>query len=298
MRRYIRRELEVVRALRIQTAIVMRLVRLKNGIDAAFAAPQLVAQRHHDERRMIAVSLQHGEALADQIILFGRIMLLVGLIRDGAPEREFRLHVDAEHVGGDEGGLRRAARMEAVMVDPVGSGDAENAQPLLHGGRREPGQWENQPVMLAPQKGADAVDGEFVPVRRELPQPDDRLARVQRLSFRVLQADGHPIEIRLRIAPQPGFLSEVESNGYVARAGVEVGQRVFPLPHGMLVAVKARRRDGEEAPAASDPPDSNDGRPVRCVRINLHVPQVRLAGELQLDPARNPVPVGLGIRRR
>ncbi|MNN85518.1 hypothetical protein D3C81_2028180 [compost metagenome] len=86
-----------------------------------------------------------------------------------SPEWKLRLHVDPEQVRSGKSCFRRTAGVETVMVDAVGFGNTKNSHPFLYVGRGVAGQWEDQPVVFAAQKGLLSIDRKLVAVRLEFP---------------------------------------------------------------------------------------------------------------------------------
>src|SRR5690606_7872478 len=139
--------------------------------------------------------------LLNQITLLRLIMPLVSFLRYGAPERQLGLHIYAEQICGFESGFRRAAGMEAVMVNAVRLRDAENAKPLFRRRGSISRQREDQAVMFAPQNRLRSVDCELVVFRLELPRSRQARPRIQQSAAVADKAQLQLVEIRLGIAP-------------------------------------------------------------------------------------------------
>ncbi|MNV60444.1 hypothetical protein D3C71_1529060 [compost metagenome] len=165
---------------------------------------------------MIAKCFQDRKSLFDQIILLRLVMVLIALLRDGSPERQLRLHVNTQHIRGGESSFRRTACMEAVVIDAVRFGDAEDSQPFLHIGRGESGQRKDQAVMLAPQKGVLTVYREFVAVRLEFSQAEDQFLPINNRTIPILHRNAQRIQIRLSFAPEQGVMSQFKAEINIA----------------------------------------------------------------------------------
>lgn len=59
--------------------------------------------------------------------------------------------------------------METVVIDTVGLGDSENANPFIHIGWRVSRERKDQPVMFASKKRFATINGEFVSGSPEFP---------------------------------------------------------------------------------------------------------------------------------
>ena len=156
---------EVVRALGIQVAGIERAEVLHQcGHDLA-AASQLVAQREHDEGRMVA------ERLDDPLGLGAKIGVVSRLAAEGLPVGKLRLEIHAQAVGRGEGGIGRAPGVEADVVYAVRLADAEIVLPPSGLHWRVAGQGEHATVVLAAEEGWLAVNCELRTLGLELPHP-------------------------------------------------------------------------------------------------------------------------------
>ena len=126
--------------------------------DPFLAAPELVAQRHHTIGGVVSEIFHHTVALFNEIGLFGFVVSFLSGSCHSTPEWKLWLHIDTHQISSSKCGIRRTAGMETVMVDAVAFGDGQYLDPFLDGGRNGTGQWEDQTVMLAPQKCLAAVD--------------------------------------------------------------------------------------------------------------------------------------------
>ena len=139
----------------------MRLVAAENIVQALLAAPKLVAQRQSEKRGVIAELIKNTEAL------FDKILLPVGdLLLNSAPERQLRLHVDAQHIRRTECGIGRTAGVETVVIDPMLLCGFHDLEPALGVGGSCACKGEYHAVMLSTKIDFLAVQQEIALLRR------------------------------------------------------------------------------------------------------------------------------------
>ena len=83
---HLRRPLEIVRTGNVELVRIKFPVLGQHAVELALAAPQLVAHGHEHEGRVMPEFPQHAQAFAKQEGLLGRVVALLALLVDGAPE--------------------------------------------------------------------------------------------------------------------------------------------------------------------------------------------------------------------
>ena len=107
-------------------------------------SPQFVAEGEHHERRVMAIGADDTLALVVEIC---HQPFIVG--HEVTPERQFRLEVDAQHIGSEERSFGWTPRVETHVVDAVVFAFAQVGTPcgIVHG--HMGGEWEYTGIMLA-----------------------------------------------------------------------------------------------------------------------------------------------------
>ena len=291
LRHHQREVLEVVAALCVQMPAVLFLVVPQDLPQPFRTATQFVPQREHHKRGVIAEGFQHLVPQCNEVVLFGFVVALLTGSRNGAPERQFRLHVDAQQICRSKGSVRRAAGVEAVVVDAVAFGDAQHPQPLVHICGSVAGFREDQSVVFAAEHGGLAVDRELAAVSTELPHAEADIAAV-----RLVDVVDQIIHGRVIFAPRIVRLVQRDrhrSHAVFVRRQLCLKQRnaVFlVILHDAAGGGKACRRCPMKLHGEGD-------IFFRRIRIRLHMVRIDIRKRFQRHLTGDAVPVGLGVRR-
>jgi hypothetical protein len=137
---------------------------------AVLGAAGLVAAGHEDEGRVVAVGAEDAVGLGVE----PRVDGLAGAEFGGVvgPRGGLDMEIETEFVGGDEGGLGRAPRVEAKEIQAVGFDDAEDAFPFGDVGGRVAGARVVGAVERAAEKGFLTVDEELRALRGDLAEAE------------------------------------------------------------------------------------------------------------------------------
>ncbi len=227
-------------------------------------------QQHH--RRVVAIGLDQPGRLVIEHVQH----LVLGI--EGVPHAAFRLQVEAQFVGGGEGGFGRAPGMEAHAVQAPRLADADDALPRRHIGRRIAGQRETAAIVRGAEVEQLAVQPDDVAVGPDLAHAEGDIAPV--VGVAALQADRQVLERRREFGP-----------------GLRVGHRYV---EGRDTAVLRPRHLGRGAAGRQNAAarlagqvaddDADLRRLLRQVRKDLGVVDPYRRRRRQFDAADNAVP--------
>ena len=264
-----------------------------------YRAPEFIAQGEHHERGVVAILTHDVLALLVQEgheALVGRVEV--------TPEGQFRLQVDAQAVGGLEGGLGRAPGVEAQVVDAILLVFEQIGRPLVNPHGHMGGERKHAGIVLAAQEGAVAVHAEVHALGTEVGQSEGHRHLVAPVGL-----GREHIAVRGELVPQRFLAFQREDGGVgcrwglLGRVGVEFRgpQLSFSRPRGLRGNQPVfRLGTGGEFHPCVFPHLAPQGEGHFHLPV-LHIGPHLQVGDMELRPCRerhladDAVPVGLRV---
>ena len=273
---HVRHKLVVVRAAAVQLGVVRLAVGAHHAVQHVLAAPQLIAQRKPQERRMMPVFAQNAEALLEEEVAFALVVAFFAFFRDRPPERQLRRHIHAKQIRRRERRIRRTGGMVAVMVDAIFLGNAQNRHPRRDVSWRVPGFGVQQIINFAAQEGFAPVDEQPPTERPHVAQAECRFIHI------AVEVNGDGVDFGVRFVPE----------GFIAL------ERAFPVQHAPAVRQQMlhlpRQHDARHTVGRADNMPMHTQAATPQVRAHGQIRQ-QCMGDGQADFAGDAIPVALRI---